>query len=122
MLALGFIETMGFVAAVEAADSALKAASVSLVGQKRAGSGLVTVIISGNVAAVKAAVDAGSESASAVGKVISSEVIASPHADMKDVIEKDFMIKDKGPKRDSNTKPPAAVKKPAQQKKRSPGV
>ena len=87
MQALGFIETKGFVAATEAADSALKAANVSLVGQKRVGSGLVTVIITGDVAAVKAAIEAGAESAAAIGEVLSAQVIASPHEDLAAIIE-----------------------------------
>jgi ethanolamine utilization protein EutM len=82
MQALGFIETKGFVAAVEAADSALKAANVSLMTQMRAGSGLVLVVITGDVSAVKAAVDAGASSAAAVGEVLAAQVIASPHTDM----------------------------------------
>ena len=86
MESLGFIETRGFSAAVEAADSALKSASVSLVGQKRVGSGLVTIIITGSVAAVKAAVEAGTESASVVGEVVASQVIANPHADLDKII------------------------------------
>lgn len=121
MQALGFIETRGFVAAIEAADSALKSASVSLVGQKRPGSGLVAIIITGDVAAVKSAVDAGTESASAVGEVVSSQVIARPHEDMDKLIQDKLTIKrnveGKGsvaPKKTSDTK--------AQQKKKSPGV
>ena len=69
MKALGFIETNGFVAATEAADSALKAANVSLAGQYRPGSGLVAVIITGDVAAVKAAVEAGAASAATIGRL-----------------------------------------------------
>lgn len=121
MQALGLIETQGFVAATEAADSALKAASVSLVGQKRPGSGLVAIIITGDVAAVKSAVDAGTESASAVGKVVSSQVIARPHQDMEKIIYDELTIK-----RDVERKGTAAPKKTpedkAPQKKKSPGV
>ena len=115
MQALGFIETKGFVAAVEAADSALKAANVSLVGQKRVGSGLVTVILTGDVAAVKAAVEAGTESASAIGKVVAAQVIASPHEDM------DGMILEAPAK--AETKPaPAAKAADENARKKSPGV
>ncbi len=89
MKALGFIETRGFVAAVEAADSALKAANVSLLGQKRAGAGLVTVILTGDVAAVKSAVEAGAGSAAAVGEVFSAQVIARPHEGMSEIIEEE---------------------------------
>ena len=83
MKALGFIETRGFVAATEAADSALKAAHVTLYGQKRAGSGLVMVILTGDVAAVKSAVEAGAGSAAAVGEVVGVQVIARPHESME---------------------------------------
>jgi ethanolamine utilization protein EutM len=86
MQALGFIETKGFVAAVEAADSALKSASVSLVGYKSIGGAMITVILTGDVSAVKAGVEAGASSASAVGKVLTSQVIASPHEDMAQII------------------------------------
>jgi ethanolamine utilization protein EutM len=114
MMALGFIETKGFVAAVEAADSALKAANVSLVGQKRVGSGLVAVILTGDVAAVKAAVEAGTESASNVGQVVATQVIASPHEDMR------AMIFDEPAKAEAK---PAAAKAPEEtNKKKSPGV
>jgi len=121
MQALGLIETQGFVAAMEAADSALKAASVSLVGQKRPGSGLVAIIITGDVAAVKSAVDAGRESASAVGKVVSTQVIARPHPDMDKIILDELTIK-----RDVVGKGSVSPKKTpdakAPQKKKSPGV
>jgi len=113
MQALGFIETKGFVAAVEAADSALKAANVSLVGQKRVGSGLVAVILTGDVAAVKAAVEAGAESAAAIGEVLAVQVIASPHEDM------DGMILDAPAKAEAK---PAAAKADDANKKKSPGV
>ena len=113
MQALGLIETRGFVAAAEAADSALKAASVSLLGQKRVGSGLVTVIIQGDVAAVKAGVEAGTESASAVGEVISAQVIASPHKDLAQIMGDSPAPKGKA-------KPAAA--KPEPKTKKSPGV
>jgi len=83
MNALGFIETRGFVAATEAADSALKAASVSLVGKKMAGSGLVMIVMTGDVAAVKAAVEAGASSAASVGEVVAAQVIARPHEAME---------------------------------------
>lgn len=111
MQAIGFIEARGFVAAVEAADSALKAASVSLLGQKRVGSGLVAVIITGDVAAVKAAVEAGTESASAVGEIVSAQVIASPHEDLAQLINNEPVKKGK----------PAAAK-PEPKSKKSPGV
>ena len=84
--ALGFIETRGFIGAVEAADTMLKAASVSLVGYKRTGSGYIAVIVRGDVGAVKSAVEAGTENAARVGEVISTQVIARPHEDMKELI------------------------------------
>ena len=122
MQALGFIETVGLVAAAEAADSALKAASVSLIGKQSVGAGLFTIILEGDVAAVKAAVDAGAESASAVGQVVASQVIARPHDDMERVIHGD-------PRKSGTEGKPAKAPKPAPtpgtkpaQKKKSPGV
>ena len=85
--ALGFIETRGFIGAVEGADTMLKAASVSLVGYRRTGSGFIAVMVRGDVGAVKAAVEAGTEAAARVGDVVSSQVIASPHVDMDNVIQ-----------------------------------
>lgn len=77
--ALGMIETKGLVAAVEAADAALKAANVQYVGQQRVGSGYVAVLLQGDVSAVKAAVDAGVAAGGKLGQIISSSVIARPH-------------------------------------------
>lgn len=85
--AIGFIETRGFIGAVEGADTMLKAASVSLVGYRRTGSGFIAVMVRGDVGAVKAAVEAGTEAAARVGEVVSSQVIASPHVDMNDMIQ-----------------------------------
>ena len=84
--ALGFIETRGFIGVVEAADTMLKAASVSLVGYRKSGSGYIAVMVRGDVGAVKAAVEAGTEAAARVGEVVSSQVIASPHTDMGQMI------------------------------------
>jgi len=84
--ALGFIETRGFIGCVEAADTMLKAASVSLVGYRKSGSGYIAVIVRGDVGAVKAAVEAGTEAASRLGEVVSSQVIARPHTDMDQMI------------------------------------
>ena len=78
MKAKGFIETRGLVAAIEAADAMAKAANIVIVGRKIIGGGLVTVIIEGDVGAVKAAVDAGAEAAKKVGELISVHVIARP--------------------------------------------
>ena len=77
--ALGMIETRGFAAMVEAADAMVKAAKVELIGHESIGGGYVTVIVRGDVAAVKAAVDAGAQAASPLGKVIAAHVIARPH-------------------------------------------
>ncbi len=84
--ALGLIETRGMVALVEATDAALKAANVSYRGWKQVGSGLVTVVLEGDVAAVKAAVDAGAASAAKVGEVVSVDVIARPHNDIAKIL------------------------------------
>jgi microcompartment protein CcmL/EutN len=80
--AIGLIETKGIVAAVEAADAALKAANVQFVEQHKVGSGLVAITLKGDVAAVRAAVDAGAEAAGRVGEVVSVHVIARPHEDV----------------------------------------
>ena len=84
--ALGMIETKGFVALVEASDAMLKAANVELVGWDKVGSGLVTAFVAGDVAAVKAAVDAGAAAAARVGEVMSVQVIARPHEDLGGVL------------------------------------
>jgi microcompartment protein CcmL/EutN len=77
--ALGMIETKGLIAAVEAADAALKAANVQFAGQQRVGSGYVAIMLQGDVSAVKAAVDAGVAAGGKLGQIISSSVIARPH-------------------------------------------
>ncbi|MGG0718580.1 BMC domain-containing protein [Robertmurraya massiliosenegalensis] len=84
--ALGMIETKGLVGAIEAADAMAKAANVVLLGYQQIGSGLVTVLVRGDVGAVKAAVDAGSAAAERVGKVISVHVIARPHSDVEKIL------------------------------------
>lgn len=95
MEAVGMIETMGLVAAVEAADAMLKAANVTLLRKDMVGGGLVTVIITGDVGAVKASVDAGAAAAARVGMVRSTHVIPRPHSEV------DAILGD-------NTPPPAA--------------
>ena len=80
--ALGLLETRGLVALMEGADAMLKAANVEMMGWDKAGSGMVTAFVKGDVAAVKAAVDAGAEAAGRVGTVISVHVIARPHDDL----------------------------------------
>ncbi|QCX34505.1 ethanolamine utilization microcompartment protein EutM [Caloramator sp. E03] len=86
--ALGMIETKGLVAAIEAADSMVKAANVTLIGYEKIGSGLVTVMVRGDVGAVKAATDAGAASARRVGEVISIHVIPRPHNDVEKILPK----------------------------------
>ena len=85
--ALGMIETRGVVAAIEAADAMVKAASVTIVCQHKAGGGLVSTLVRGEVGAVKAATDAGATSANKVGDVVSVHVIARPHDDLEAIIE-----------------------------------
>jgi ethanolamine utilization protein EutM len=84
--ALGMIETKGLVALVEASDAMIKSANVSLVGWQKIGSGLVTAFVVGDVAAVKAAVDAGAAAAGRVGEVVGVQVIPRPHEDLGSVI------------------------------------
>ena len=80
--ALGMVETKGLVAMIEAADAMVKAANVTLVGYEKIGAGFVTAIVRGDVAAVRAAVDAGAAAARRVGEVVGVHVIARPHADV----------------------------------------
>lgn len=84
--ALGMIETKGFVAMTEACDAMVKAARVELVGYERIGGGYVTAVIRGDVAAVKAAVDAGSVAAQKVGEIVSVHVIPRPHDNLDKVL------------------------------------
>lgn len=84
--ALGMIETRGLVAAIEAADAMVKAANVSLIGTEKIGSGLVSVMVKGDVGAVKAAVDAGGAAASRLGEIIATHVIPRPHADVEKIL------------------------------------
>lgn len=84
--ALGMVETKGLVGAIEAADSMVKSANVSLVGYEKIGSGLVTVMVRGDVGAVKASVDAGAASAEKVGQVVSVHVIPRPHTDVEKIL------------------------------------
>src|SRR5436190_20826843 len=80
--ALGMIETKGLVPLVEAADAMLKSANVTLIGWQKIGSGMVTALVVGDVAAVKAAIDAGAAAASRVGEVVGVQVIPRPHEDL----------------------------------------
>lgn len=86
MEALGMIETKGFIALVEATDAMMKSANVQFMGWDKVGSGLVTTFVTGDVAAVKAATDAGANAAGRVGEVISVQVIARPHDDLGTVL------------------------------------
>ena len=86
--ALGMIETRGPIGAIEAADAMVKAANVILVGTEKIGSGLVTVMVRGDVGAVKAAVDAGVSAAERVGEVVSNYVIPRPHTDVEKLLPK----------------------------------
>jgi ethanolamine utilization protein EutM len=82
MEALGMIETKGFTALVEATDAMLKAANVKFVGWDKIGSGLASVFVTGDVAAVKAATDAGANAAGRIGEVVAVQVIPRPHEDV----------------------------------------
>lgn len=86
--ALGMIETKGLVGAIEAADAMTKSANVTLVGYEKIGSGLVTVMVRGDVGAVKASVDAGSAAAEKVGEIVSQHVIPRPHVDVEKILPK----------------------------------
>ena len=86
MEALGMIETRGLVAAIEAADAMLKAANVTLIGTEKIGSGLVSVMVRGDVGAVNAAVQAGATNASKLGELVAQHVIPRPHADVEKIL------------------------------------
>ena len=84
--ALGMIETRGLVASIEAADAMVKAANVHLIGKEHVGGRLVTVMVRGDVGAVKAAVEAGAASAKRVGELVSMHVIPRPHGDVEEIL------------------------------------
>ena len=86
--ALGMIETKGLIGAIEAADAMVKAANVKLIGQERIGSGFVTVMVRGDVGAVKAATDAGAAAAQRVGELVAVHVIPRPHRDTEMLLPK----------------------------------
>lgn len=86
LLALGMIETKGLVGAIEAADAMVKAADVTLIGKEHIGGGLVTVMVRGDVAAVKAATDAGAAAAGKVGNLVSVHVIPRPHGEVESIL------------------------------------
>ena len=87
--ALGMVETRGLVGAIEAADAMVKAANVSLMGKEKIGSGLVTVMVRGDVGAVKASVEAGAAAAKRVGELYSVHVIPHPHEDVESILPAD---------------------------------
>ena len=86
MNALGMIETKGLVASIEAADAMVKAAEVSLIGTEKIGSGLVTVMVRGDVGAVKAATEVGSNAAAKLGELVAVHVITRPHHDVESIL------------------------------------
>lgn len=86
--ALGMVETRGLTAAIEAADAMTKAAEVVLIGTEKIGSGLVTVMVRGDVGAVKAAVEAGTSAASKLGELVATHVIPRPHGDVEKILPK----------------------------------
>lgn len=86
--ALGMVETKGLVGAIEAADAMVKAAKVSLIGREQVGGGYVTVMVRGDVGAVKAATDAGAAAAEKVGELVSVHVIPRPHVEVEGILPK----------------------------------
>ena len=84
--ALGMIETKGLVASIEAADAMVKAANVTLIGSEKIGSGLVSIMVRGDVGAVKSAVEAGGAAASRLGEVVATHVIPRPHEDVEKLL------------------------------------
>ena len=88
MAALGMVETKGLVGSIEAADAMVKAANVKLIGKVHVGGGLVTVMVRGDVGAVKAATDAGAAAAEKVGELVSVHVIPRPHSDIEFILPK----------------------------------
>jgi len=86
MIALGMVETKGLVGAIEAADAMVKAANVTLIGSEYIGGGFVTVMVRGDVGAVKAATDAGAAAAKRVGELVSVHVIPRPHSDVEMIL------------------------------------
>ncbi len=84
--ALGMVETRGLVAAIEAADAMVKAANVTLVGTEKIGSGLVSVMVRGDVGAVKSATEAGAEAAARLGEIVAVHVIPRPHGDVEKIL------------------------------------
>ena len=96
IMALGMIETRGFTAMVEASDAMVKAANVELIGYEKIGGGFVTAIVRGDVAAVRAAVDAGIRAAEKVGEIVSTHVIPRPHENVDSALPLGVKITKKG--------------------------
>ncbi len=92
---LGMIETKGLIGAIEAADAMVKSANVQLVGKEQVGGGLVTVMVRGDVGAVKAATDAGAAAAEKVGELVSVHVIARPHTEVDAILPHGRLSQDK---------------------------
>ncbi len=86
--ALGMVETRGLIGSIEAADAMVKAANVRLIGKEKIGGGFVTVLVRGDVGAVKAATDAGAAAAEKVGELVSVHVIPRPHSDVESILPK----------------------------------
>lgn len=84
--ALGMVETRGLIGSIEAADAMVKAANVTLVGKEKVGGGIITVMVRGDVGAVKAATDAGAAAAERVGELLSVHVIPRPHAEVESIL------------------------------------
>ncbi len=84
--ALGMVETRGLIGAIEAADAMVKAANVRLLGKEKIGGGFVTIMVRGDVGAVKAATDAGAAAADKVGELVSVHVIPRPHSDVESIL------------------------------------
>lgn len=95
LVALGMVETRGIVGAIEAADAMVKAANVTLIGKVKVGGSLVTVMVRGDVGAVKAAVDAGAAAAERVGELISCHVIPRPHPELEAILPKLAVFEEK---------------------------
>lgn len=93
-IALGMVETRGLVGAVEAADAMVKAAKVTLIGKEKVGGGYTTVMVRGEVGAVKAATDAGAAAAGRVGELVSVHVIPRPHPEVEQILPKPAVLED----------------------------
>jgi ethanolamine utilization protein EutM len=93
-IALGMIETRGLVGAIEAADAMVKAARVTLIGKEKVGGGYTTVMVRGEVGAVKAATDAGAAAAGRVGELVSVHVIPRPHSEVEQLLPKPAFVED----------------------------